>query len=448
MKKSGTATKAPRSPLPNMRISVGVRNGKASLNTSAAKLSDSKSKPKVAADDHSLPDREQAANSSFGPQQSRASDAKDPKRETVPNSEPAAQQEAGRKEEEDPADHIENMVQEMKKQIQKHMEEKEESKDNCDDLPETAHAMATPSFTLTPTYGRSPSMRISEPNYLMPKVLSRAEFIRRLAHDDKDGDSSTTHIKRVVEENRDMEERIKRQLEVLREQAKKAVAQYQDTNEESATKQEETKEVGEKMAGYENKLNAVKETMESILHVTKQTQQDIKNTKDLVANIQQNDQSQSKIAGSFNSRFMDEGDDEMFICEEAPAPVAEKRNGQSQQAAANDDEGVSIFVSGGNPGIEYMITTEDQLEEVDEKGVSTDHTDILRSVLVNNGGRRKIRDYEKKVLQSESERINKEKENLDLKEAVMKLKRQLADKERELVTFKRLPPEPVVMHVY
>ena len=58
-------------------------------------------------------------------------------------------------------------------------------------------------------------------------------------------------------------------------------------------------------------------------------------------------------------------------------------------------------------------------------------------------GRNKIKDYERKVLQSESERIHKERENLDLKEAIMTLKKRLNEKERELITCKQTQPSPV-----
>ena len=47
--------------------------------------------------------------------------------------------------------------------------------------------------------------------------------------------------------------------------------------------------------------------------------------------------------------------------------------------------------------------------------------------------REKLRFYEKKVLEAESERIEKEKENLELKESLMRLQAQLKAREKELM---------------
>ena len=76
--------------------------------------------------------------------------------------------------------------------------------------------------------------------------------------------------------------------------------------------------------------------------------------------------------------------------------------------------------------IEYVITSEDVLEDIDEGDDGEEQAMNLRE---------KIRYYEQKVLQTESDRLQKEKENLQLKESISHLRRQLIEKEKELNRF-------------
>jgi len=47
--------------------------------------------------------------------------------------------------------------------------------------------------------------------------------------------------------------------------------------------------------------------------------------------------------------------------------------------------------------------------------------------------RDKLKFYEKKVIEAESERIEKERENLELKETLMKVQAQLKAREKEMI---------------
>ena len=83
-----------------------------------------------------------------------------------------------------------------------------------------------------------------------------------------------------------------------------------------------------------------------------------------------------------------------------------------------------------------MITNEDQQEDFED-----DSTDIVSGIryylsiesLLSSNNREKLKFYEKKILEAESERIEKEKENLELKESLMQLQAQLKAREKEFM---------------
>ncbi len=57
---------------------------------------------------------------------------------------------------------------------------------------------------------------------------------------------------------------------------------------------------------------------------------------------------------------------------------------------------------------------------------------MMYTLLFLSGDRERIKYYEQKVLQTESERLQKEKENLQLKESISRLRRELMERDREL----------------
>ena len=84
-------------------------------------------------------------------------------------------------------------------------------------------------------------------------------------------------IQKVVEETKERENRIKKQLAMLREQALAAVAEPE--------KSPENQDLSEQLNKYQTELTCVKDTMENILHYTKQTHNEVQKTKDLVSSI-------------------------------------------------------------------------------------------------------------------------------------------------------------------
>ena len=245
-------------------------------------------------------------------------------------------------------------------------------------------------------YCYSPSRRKTELQYLMPKILTHGDFLRRVCSIDHL--NPTFQLEKVLTESREMEQRIKQRLDALRLQAQQAVLEHHLNKAEAEQKDAEINPVM-----YEEKLESVKAAMDNILKITQETRQEIRHTKDIVTNIQQ-DQPQNKTIGSFNSRLIEDYDDEMFVeegvCEQAKVASMERMNEEE--------------------GVKYVVTTDGQMEDT-EGGMP--QLDFLKE---------KIKDYERKVLEGESERIRKERENLDLKEAIMNLRRQLSEKDREL----------------
>jgi len=148
--------------------------------------------------------------------------------------------------------------------------------------------------------------------------------------------SPAEQINKLLEEGKVREEWLKKRLEVLKEHAKLAVSKCQTKN------TEEGSDIADKLLQYNNEINNVKRKMDNILQVTKETQSEVQKTKDLVANI---DTSQCKFGGSFQSRFAEDEDVEMF--KSASLKFELERTGAAQQSpliTVNDDEGISTFI--------------------------------------------------------------------------------------------------------
>jgi hypothetical protein len=148
--------------------------------------------------------------------------------------------------------------------------------------------------------------------------------------------SPAEQINKLLEEGKVREEWLKKRLEVLKERAKLAVSKCQTkTNEEGS-------DIASKLLQYNTEINNVRHEVDSILQVTKETQSEVQKTKDLVANI---DSSQCKFGGSFQSRFAEDEDAEMF--KGSLLKFELERTGAAQQSpliTVNDDEGISNFV--------------------------------------------------------------------------------------------------------
>ncbi len=283
---------------------------------------------------------------------------------------------------------------------------------------------ASQSQVVTP-YSISPSMRKSEMHYLQPKILTHSDFLKRLALCQPGPVPTETpaakRVENVVAETKEIEQRIKEKLDMLRLQARQAVMTFnQDRKEEdeSSPKHPKITELDEKITLYEQKLEAVKATMEDILKVAQQTQQEVMNTKEIVSGSSLNPPppvEPSKIIGSFHEFESEDAVDNFMRDVETEQnmskPLDADKVKRAAAAAAMDQELIQ--------------------EEAEGK------TARIREMAV------KIREYEQKVLESESERIKREKENLDLRESILELKRQLQEKEMELLSNRRMGQSPV-----
>ena len=138
---------------------------------------------------------------------------------------------------------------------------------------------------------KSPVMRKSIMQYILPK-----QFVPS---------SSSLDIQRIIQETKEREDRLKTQLDTLKERVKLVV--NTPTTPISIS------------ADCEKQLEYVKKRMNSLLNVTQQTMSEIKRTKEMVANIK--DENSSKISGSFNKSIIIEDCDEHVFDNEAN-PVA------------------------------------------------------------------------------------------------------------------------------
>ena len=95
--------------------------------------------------------------------------------------------------------------------------------------------------------------------------------------------NSKDEIQQMVEEAKGREERLKKQLEMLREQALAAASRPSIF--ESERDAMETSQLKDQLDKYKSELTSVKDTMENILHFTKQTHDDVQRTKNMVSSI-------------------------------------------------------------------------------------------------------------------------------------------------------------------
>eukprot|EP00826_Nyctotherus_ovalis_P057429 TRINITY_DN7846_c0_g1_i8.p1 TRINITY_DN7846_c0_g1~~TRINITY_DN7846_c0_g1_i8.p1 ORF type:complete len:189 (-),score=41.78 TRINITY_DN7846_c0_g1_i8:429-995(-) len=137
----------------------------------------------------------------------------------------------------------------------------------------------------------------------MPRQLTRREeeLLPFSKNEERESlsQSDEDDIQRVVEETKRREDRLKQQLASLKEQALAAIAGT--PNKEKS--QLENCQLRNRLDKYQLELSSVKETMENILHFTKQTHNEVQRTKDMVSSI--NDLTPNKC-GSFKDNFEDD----------------------------------------------------------------------------------------------------------------------------------------------
>jgi len=131
-------------------------------------------------------------------------------------------------------------------------------------------------------------------------------------------------IQKVVEETKERENRIRKQLEMLREQALAVVA---EPNEE---KQNDKSELREQLNKYQMELTSVKDTMQDILQYTKKTHNEVQRTKDMVSSIHE---ATPIKCGSLVIEDFDEQNQ----------PVNPEKYSMIEKPGSDCDEGISIF---------------------------------------------------------------------------------------------------------
>ncbi len=137
-------------------------------------------------------------------------------------------------------------------------------------------------------------------------------------------EESLDDIRKVVEETKEREERIRKQLALLKEQAQLAVDECKDDEEADEGGRDE---IRQQLNKYENQLTSVKDTMENILHFTRQTHNEVQRTKDLVSSIHE---LTPNSGGSFQGSQMEMPDGEDGAEEDLQTPIG-----------ASDDDGIS-----------------------------------------------------------------------------------------------------------
>jgi len=146
--------------------------------------------------------------------------------------------------------------------------------------------------------------------------------------------STLDDVTKLLEESKEREERMKKRLEQFRESAKLAVTQHNANRRTSNGGQE----IVNHLAQYKKEITNFKTSMDNILQVTKETHNEVQKTKDLVAII---DGSQGKLGGSFQSKFVEDEDVEIFKEKsEVENPGTPQ---ESPMPTVNDDEGVSTL---------------------------------------------------------------------------------------------------------
>ncbi len=153
----------------------------------------------------------------------------------------------------------------------------------------------------------------------------------------------SAEIKRLVEEQKERDERIQQRLSMIKEQAKLAIESSANRDSPAA---EENKGIAEKLAKCENEISAFKSTMDSILHVTKETHCEVQRARDIVTSIQGDT---SRLGLSFQqSKFIEESDEEMFrsaLCSPGvrlyEVTTGQHSQQQSMGITANDEDGSS-----------------------------------------------------------------------------------------------------------
>lgn len=114
-------------------------------------------------------------------------------------------------------------------------------------------------------------------------------------------------IARLLQDAKAREGRIKKRLEVLHEHAKLAIAKTMSGTLEE--KKDENKALLDKLNQYQNEICSFKTSMNDVLQVTSEMHNEIKETKDLVANI---DNSQVKSSSSLRTKFVEDDDVNLF----------------------------------------------------------------------------------------------------------------------------------------
>ena len=203
--------------------------------------------------------------------------------------------------------------------------------------------VTTPQPTKSPQL-YSPSKRKSELQYLEPKTFESSgvhlpQMVRQ--HSSKD-------IDKVIAETKEREQRVLRQVELLREQARLALEDCNGDDRDRAKSPVACKALTDKLSNCEQQLSDFKSTMDRLLNVAKETHHDVQKTKDIASSIQ-NDYNQSRLTGSFQSRFLDDYGEEMFNegnvlkysdIERPGAPAQ-----QTPMITTNDDDCISICKS-------------------------------------------------------------------------------------------------------
>ena len=201
------------------------------------------------------------------------------------------------------------------------------------------------------------------------------EVCEQVAPNRKNDLESPNELKKIIQEARERDERVQKHLGMLKEQARLVCGV-----EAPVSDKPKSNELASSISKCEKHFDNFKDTINNILEMTKQTQNEVQKTKDIVSNIQ-NDTTQNRICGSFHSKFMEDEDGEIFDDRNFAKSVDVDRPGMQSihtpLITTNDEDGLSTIVR-SNFSIEYTITNEDGLEGIEEDDGRTEQVNQFK----------------------------------------------------------------------
>ena len=135
-----------------------------------------------------------------------------------------------------------------------------------------------------------------------------------------------TEVNKLIEENKEMQNRMKKRLELLMERAKLAVSKCKNGTSEN------NEALMSRLERCENEIGSFKQVIKDIMHLSNKTQDEVQKAKDIAGTIQK---------GSFASKFIDDEDLELFAGTAIKGDLEHTRTIEKNKMLYNEDERIS-----------------------------------------------------------------------------------------------------------